>query len=82
MGTGIAYFVHESWRDGEFTACIHRGDCIHCNGGTGEVVGSLLRRGKWHGPFKSRSKAAAKLASVPRIAVRLTCECIQQLPSA
>lgn len=77
MTPGADYYVHESWREGLFTVCLHRADCIHCNEGKGQVVGSLLRRGKWHGPFKSRRKAVAKLASVPSIAVRLTCECTQ-----
>lgn len=77
MAAGVAYYVHEGWRDGEFIVCIHRGDCICCNEGTGQVVGSLLRRGKWHGPYKNRRMALAKLAAVPGIAVRVTCECTQ-----
>ena len=77
VATAITYYVHESWWDGQFIACLHRGDCIHCNEGRGQEVGSTLRRGKWHGPFKSRSKAVAKLASVPRITVRVTCECTE-----
>jgi hypothetical protein len=77
MTTGFSYYVHESWCDGLFTVCIHRSDCIHCNEGKGQVVGSILRRGKWHGPFKSRSAAVAKLASVPGITTRLICECAQ-----
>ena len=77
VAAAITYYVHESWRDGQFIACLHRGDCIHCNEGRGQEVGSTLRRGKWHGPFKSRSKAVAKLASVPGITVRVTCECAE-----
>jgi hypothetical protein len=74
MATAITYYVHESWRDGQFTVSLHRGDCIYCNEGRGQIIGSRLRRGKWHGPFGSRSKAVAKLASVPSISVRVTCE--------
>ena len=70
-------YVHEGWRDGQFTVCLHRADCIDCNDGTGQVAGSQLRRGKWHGPFKSRGKAVAKLVSVPGIAARVTCESTQ-----
>jgi hypothetical protein len=77
MMPAINYYVHESWREGLFTVCIHRGDCIRCNEGKGEVIGSLLRRGKWHGPFRSQRKATAKLSSVPSIAKRVTCECTQ-----
>jgi hypothetical protein len=77
MKSGISYYVHEGWLDGQFTVSLHRGDCIHCNDGTGQIVGSLLRRGRWHGPFKSRRKAVDKLASVPSVAVRRTCECAQ-----
>jgi hypothetical protein len=73
----ITYYVHESWTDGEFTVSIHRGDCIHCNEGRGQVLGSTLRRGKWHGPFKTRSKAVAKLTSLSPITVRVTCECTE-----
>jgi hypothetical protein len=58
MATAITYYVHEGSRDGLFTAC------------RGQVIGSSLRRGKWHGPFQNRSKAVAKLASVPSISVR------------
>jgi hypothetical protein len=79
MKTGFNHYVHEGWRDGLFTVCLHRGDCICCNEGKGQVVGSLLRRGKWHGPFKSRRRAVAKLFSLPDIAVRLTCECTQSV---
>jgi hypothetical protein len=75
MAVATVYFVHESWMDGRFTAALHRGDCIYCNYGTGQVIGSYLRRGKWHGPYKTRSKAIAKLASLPSIMVRVTCEC-------
>jgi hypothetical protein len=77
MTAGFNYYVHESWRDGQFTVSLHRGDCIHCNEGKGQVVGSLLRRGKWHGPFKNRRSAVTKLSSVPGITVRLICECTQ-----
>ena len=77
MTTGFHYYLHEGWREGLFTVCLHRGDCIHCNEGRGQVAGSMLRRGKWHGPFKNRKSALAMLANVPNIAVRLTCECIQ-----
>jgi hypothetical protein len=77
MATAITYYVHEGWRDGLFTACIHRGDCIHCDEGRGQVIGSNLRRGKWHGPYQNRSKAVAKLASVPSISVRVSCECTE-----
>jgi hypothetical protein len=69
------YYLHESWADGKFTAALHRGDCIHCNHGTGQVTGSFLRRGQWHGPFKRRNKAMAKLTTLPTFAVRVTCEC-------
>jgi hypothetical protein len=41
------------------------------------MLGSALRRGKWHGLFKTRSKAVAKLASVSPITVRVTCECTE-----
>ena len=75
MKAGISYYVHEGWWGGQFTVSLHRGDCIRCNDGTGQIVGSLLRRGKWCGPFKSRRTALAKLSSVPSIAVRVTCEC-------
>jgi hypothetical protein len=77
MTAAISYFVHESWQAGQFTVCLHRSDCIRCNEGKGQVIGSDLRRGKWHGPFNSRSKAVAKLVAVPSITVRLTCECAQ-----
>jgi len=77
MTTEFNYYVHEGWREGLFTVCLHRGDCIYCNEGKGQVVGSFLRRGKWHGPFKSRRSAVAKLLSVPGMTVRLTCECTQ-----
>jgi hypothetical protein len=77
MTIAFNYYVHESWRQGLFTVCIHRGDCILCNEDTGQVAGSLLRRGKWHGPFKNRRSALAMLATVPNISARLTCECIQ-----
>jgi hypothetical protein len=75
MTAAIPFYVHESWSAGQFTVCLHRGDCIRCNEGKGQVLGSQLRRGKWHGPFKNRSKAVAKLASAPSIAARVTCEC-------
>jgi hypothetical protein len=77
MARAIAYYVHESWWDGQFTVALHRGDCIHCDQGRGQLVGSFLRRGKWHGPYKNRSKAVAKLASVAGITVRVLCECVQ-----
>jgi hypothetical protein len=77
MVKAITYYVHESWRDGQFTVSVRRGDCIHCAEGRGQVIGSSLRRGKWHGPFQSRSKAVAKLASVPIISVRVSCECAE-----
>jgi hypothetical protein len=77
MRTSSSYYVHESWWAGLLTACLHRGDCTHCNEGTGQVVGAFLRRGKWHGPFKSRRVAAAKLSSAPDIAKRVTCVCEQ-----
>ena len=44
---------------------------------TAFVVGSFLRRGKWHGPYKNRNKAIAELASIPGITVRVTCDCVQ-----
>jgi hypothetical protein len=28
MVAGFNYYVHEGWRDGQFTVCLHRGDCI------------------------------------------------------
>jgi len=71
------YYVHEGWRHGEFTVALHRSDCIFCNNGKGQAVGSFLRRGKWHGPFKSRRKAITKFASIPGIAARMICECAQ-----
>jgi hypothetical protein len=77
MATAITYYVHESWRDGQFTVSVHRGDCIYCAEGRGQVIGSSLRRGKWHGPFKSRSKAITMLSSVPSISVRVTCDCTE-----
>jgi len=64
MAGTITYYVHEAWSDGQFTVALHREDCIHCDEGKGQLVGSFLRRGKWHGPYTSRSKAMAKLASV------------------
>jgi len=77
MAAGVAYYVHEGWRDGEFIVCIHRGDCIFCNEGTGQVVNSFLRRGQWHGPYKTMRMASAKLLSVPDIATRVACACTQ-----
>jgi hypothetical protein len=77
MATAVTYYVHESWRDGLFTVSLHRGDCIHCAEGRGQVIGSSLRRGKWHGPFPNRSKAVAKLASIPSISLRVSCECTE-----
>jgi hypothetical protein len=77
MARTITYYVHESWWEGQFTVALHLGDCIHCDHGRGQLVGSFLRRGKWHGPYKNRSKAIAKLASIPGITVRVTCECVQ-----
>jgi len=77
MVEAVPYYVHESWKDGHFTATIHRGDCIHCNYGRGDDVGSYLRRGKWHGPFRNRGRASSKLASLPSVTVRVSCECVQ-----
>jgi hypothetical protein len=80
MPGATSYYVHESWQDGLFTLTLHRGDCIHCNYGRGQILGSYLRRGKWHGPFKNRSKVTAKLASVPSVTARVTCECTRYSP--
>jgi hypothetical protein len=77
MARTFTYYVHEGWCEGQFTVALHRGDCIHCNDGRGQLVGSFLRHGKWHGPYTRRSKAIAKLASVPGMTVRVTCECVQ-----
>jgi len=76
-GQSIYYYVHEGWLNGQFTVAIHRGDCIRCNHGNGQIASSFLRLGKWHGPYKRRSEAVAKLRSVPEIATRVTCECVQ-----
>jgi hypothetical protein len=43
----------------------------------GQVFGSFLRRGKWHGPYKTPSKAIAKLTSVAGMTLRVVCECAQ-----
>jgi hypothetical protein len=80
MSRTISYYVHEGWWDGQFTVALHRGDCIRCNGGKGQRVGSFLRRGKWHGPFENRSVAVKKLAAASSIMVRITCECTQSDP--
>ena len=72
-----SYYVHEGWSNGQFTAAIHRGDCIRCNYGKGQTATSFLRVGKWHGPYKRRSEAVAKLYSVPEITIRVICECVQ-----
>jgi len=77
MATAVTYYVHESWAGGLFTVSLHRGDCVHCAEGRGQVIGSGLRQGKWHGPFQSRSKAVAKLVSVPKISSRVLCECTE-----
>jgi len=77
MGRTITYYVHESWRDGQFTVALDLDHCIYCDHGKGQLAGSFLRRGKWHGPYKSRNKAMAKLASIPGITVRVTCDCVQ-----
>jgi hypothetical protein len=74
MAGPTVYYIHESWAEGRFTATLHRADCISCNFGTGQVVGSYLTRGKWHGPYK-RTQAIAKLASLPAITLRLSCTC-------
>jgi hypothetical protein len=42
MERSITYYVHEGWRHGEFTVALHRGDCIYCNDGKGQAVGSSL----------------------------------------
>ncbi len=77
MSRSIAYYVHEGWWEGQFTVAVHRGDCIRCNDGKGQSVGSFLRRGKWHGPYSSRSVAVTKLTSASSIMVRVTCECTE-----
>lgn len=77
MARSVCYYVHESWCAGEFTVTIHLENCIRCNHGTGEIAGSLLRRGKWHGPYASRKKALSKLQSSPPIMRRTSCPCVQ-----
>jgi hypothetical protein len=72
-----SYYVHESWSDGNFTVTLHREDCIRCNHGGGEVIGSFLRRGKWHGPYRRKRAALAKAASAPPLMLRSTCACAQ-----
>jgi hypothetical protein len=74
MAVAVAYDVHESWIAGRFTAALHRGNCIYCNYGTGQVIGSYLCRGEWHGPYKKRSQAIAKLASLTSIVARASCQ--------
>jgi|HubBroStandDraft_4_1064222.scaffolds.fasta_scaffold14007_3 hypothetical protein len=56
MATAITYYVHEGWREGLFTACLHRGDCIHCDEGRGQVTGSSLGRANGIAPFRAAAK--------------------------
>lgn len=53
----MTYWVYENWRAHGHRSTVHRGECGHCNEGTGQSGGTRPDNGRWLGPFGSPSDA-------------------------
>ena len=72
------YWVYENWRAHGHRATVHRGDCGHCNHGSGVHAGSGTHNGSWHGPFSTADEAAA-LGRRQGAAVRACASCVPDM---
>lgn len=55
----MTYWVYENWRAHGHRATVHRGECGHCNDGSGQGGGTRADNGQWLGPYKAADEAAA-----------------------
>ena len=67
------YYVYENWTHKR--ARVHRAGCSYCNNGRGTQPSDSGQNGKWHGPFKDRDDAFAKLKSTGQVDAKGCASC-------
>jgi len=55
----VEFWVYENWRAHGHRATVHRGDCAHCNHGSGQHGGTRSDNGRWLGPFTTVANVEA-----------------------
>lgn len=76
-GYGLkTYWVYED--DPTKQACVHIGECSHCNHGQGKKR-TRHSDNRWHGPFRTREDVIQKALSTPARDVRGCGHCLKSV---